>query len=174
MTTLPNELERGTSLISRGKTPNSAWRDKRITSSTACCRWNGLKQVFSHRCVNSDPVPLLYKPCERGNWDEPPTLQESVGVRPTRTTQPDFDFDTGELTKNHVHVSSNISSNSCKLAYIATGFRTTFTKLYQILDETITFLVLNEGRIVLGTFRSERMRVLNRSRQDDHQSVMLN
>ncbi|GFW65933.1 hypothetical protein TNCV_587591 [Trichonephila clavipes] len=32
---------------------------------------------------------------------------------------------------------------------------------------------MQEGRIVLGTFRSERMRVLYRSRQDDRLRVML-
>ncbi|GFS76459.1 uncharacterized protein TNCV_1620841 [Trichonephila clavipes] len=32
---------------------------------------------------------------------------------------------------------------------------------------------LKEGRFVLGTFRSERMRVLYRSRQDDRLRVML-
>ncbi|GFU22978.1 hypothetical protein TNCV_3946531 [Trichonephila clavipes] len=30
-----------------------------------------------------------------------------------------------------------------------------------------------EGRFILGTFRSERMRVLNRSRQNDRHCVML-
>ncbi|GFU58800.1 hypothetical protein TNCV_2331781 [Trichonephila clavipes] len=34
-------------------------------------------------------------------------------------------------------------------------------------------MVLKEGRFVLGTFRSERMRVLNRSRQDDRLRVVL-
>ncbi|GFV45089.1 uncharacterized protein TNCV_3339341 [Trichonephila clavipes] len=33
--------------------------------------------------------------------------------------------------------------------------------------------LLKEGGLVLGTFRSERMRVLYRSRQDDHLRVML-
>ncbi|GFW80848.1 uncharacterized protein TNCV_3779281 [Trichonephila clavipes] len=32
---------------------------------------------------------------------------------------------------------------------------------------------MNEGRFVLGTFRSEGMQVLYRSRQDDHLRVML-
>ncbi|GFV46918.1 hypothetical protein TNCV_1270361 [Trichonephila clavipes] len=32
---------------------------------------------------------------------------------------------------------------------------------------------MKEGRFVLGTFRSERMRVLYRSRQNDRHSVML-
>ncbi|GFV19049.1 hypothetical protein TNCV_4759341 [Trichonephila clavipes] len=32
---------------------------------------------------------------------------------------------------------------------------------------------MKEGRLVLGTFRSERMRVLNRSHQDDRLRVML-
>ncbi|GFS94703.1 uncharacterized protein TNCV_4456191 [Trichonephila clavipes] len=34
-------------------------------------------------------------------------------------------------------------------------------------------MALKEGRFVLGTFRSERMRVLNRSRQNDRLRVML-
>ncbi|GFV24533.1 uncharacterized protein TNCV_814171 [Trichonephila clavipes] len=37
----------------------------------------------------------------------------------------------------------------------------------------MTYMMLSEGRFVLGTFRSERMRVLNRSRQNDRLHVIL-
>ncbi|GFW93442.1 HTH_Tnp_Tc3_2 domain-containing protein [Trichonephila clavipes] len=48
-----------TSLISRGKAPSAAWREKRITPISACCRWNGIQDgglAVSYPTLGSIPI----------------------------------------------------------------------------------------------------------------------
>ncbi|PRD34301.1 UNVERIFIED_CONTAM: hypothetical protein NCL1_15097 [Trichonephila clavipes] len=56
------------------------------------------------------------------------------------------------------------------------GDTVTENRFYFLPRDFLQFTIvlnLSEGRFVLGTFRSERMRVLNRSRQTDRLRVML-